>query len=153
MGFSSLWNSYDTTLDKVIWAFFVGIVIAAFAIWYNQSFIGGAVRRLIKKNADSPENALTLGELGLNNPLIRRALASSDSTLRKTVYAASDKKKLVKSDFSSVGFYVPKELKYRAEVRYKGKNTNVVVLIITIVAVFILAMLCQRYLPKLLDLI
>lgn len=148
---SSIFSETSTTLDKVIWSVFIGAVIASVMFWFNQRVIGRAVRELVKRGALSADNALTLENAGINNFFVRRALCKKDSTLRKVIYATSDKQKLKKDDFSSVGFYIPEELKIKAEVKYNAKNTTIPLIIITVIVMFLLALLCQKYLPILID--
>ena len=153
MGFSSLWTATNSTLEKVIWAFFIGVVLAAIMLWYNQRVPGSAVRALNSKKANSPDTALTLAELGCDNIFIRTALKRSDSTLRKVVYSTNNTAKIKKEDFSEARFYIPEEQKDRAEIKYKAKNTTIPIVLLTIVLMLILALLSLKYIPKLLELI
>lgn len=149
---SDLWTADDSTLAKVIWAFYLGIVIASFAMWYTQKVTGKAVRAILKEKLHTPDTAMTLDALGMNSIFIRNALKKDTSAMRRVVYCTLDKPKLSKDDFAVAGFYIPEEQKYRADVKYHGRNTSVVIIIITAIVMFVAAILCIEYIPKLLDL-
>lgn len=149
---SDLWTADDSTLAKVIWAFYLGIVIASFAMWYTQKITGKAVRVILKNNLYTPDAAMTLDALGINSIFIRNSLKNKYSAMRRVVSCTVDKPKLSKADFTDARFYIPEENKYKADVKYHGRNTSVVIIIITAIVMFVAAILCIEYIPKLLDL-
>lgn len=151
MSFASLWADTGSSLEKVIWAVFVGIVIASFMLWYSKGYIGRVARILQKQEIHTPDAAKTVSELGCDNFFMRRALRNKYSALRKVVYSTVDKEKLSKEDFSKARFYIPEEQKNRAYFKYRGNNTNLVVVLIVIVVMFIMANLCIMYIPKILE--
>lgn len=153
MSFASLWVDTGSSLEKVIWAIYIGIVIAAFMLWYSKGFIGKVARKLAEKNAHTPEEAWTLRELGLDNPFIRNALKNKYSALRKVVYCTVDKEKLKRNDFYEAKFYIPEEQKNRAYFKYRGNNNTLGMVVITAIVMFILANLCIRYIPEILNML
>ncbi|MBR6514860.1 MAG: hypothetical protein IKT46_08530 [Clostridia bacterium] len=153
MNFASLWTDYGSSLEKVIWAIFIGTVVASFMIWYSKGFIGRVARRLAKKEAHSPDNAYTLRELGCDNIFMRNALKYKYSALRKVVYCTLDKEKLKRNDFYEAEFYIPEELKNRAYFKYKGNNNTLPVVLIGAVVMFIIAQLCIRFIPEIVEMI
>ena len=152
MNFASLWADTGSSLDKVIWAIYIGTVIAAFMLWYSKGFIGKAARKLAEKNAHSPEEAWTLRELGMDNFFIRNALKNKYSALRKVVYCTVDKEKLKRDDFYEAKFYIHEEQKNRAYYKYRGNNNTLVMVLIVAVVMFIVADLCIEFIPQILDL-
>ncbi|MBE6686756.1 MAG: hypothetical protein E7591_05935 [Ruminococcaceae bacterium] len=148
---TSLWTEHNSTLVKVIWAFYIGIIIASVVMWYNQKIIGRAVKVLMKRSIFSPDKALTVKDAGIDSFFIRSALKKQYSALRRVIYCTVDKPRLNKNDFIGAKFYIPEEQKYRAEVKYHGKNTSFVMILITAVVMFFVALLCIEYIPKLLD--
>ena len=79
-----------TNLEVLIWALFIGFVIASFMIFYHKRIIGAFVRALLEKQANSPDSALGIYELGFEkNALIKNALRS-DATLRRLVWELDD---------------------------------------------------------------
>lgn len=152
MIFDSLWLDTTTTLEKVIWAIFIGIVIASVMLWYSKGYIGRIARRLLKNEINIPEKAQTLKELGYDNFFMRMALKNKYSALRKVVFCTLDKEKLKRIDFYDVKFYIPDEQKDRAYFKYRGNNTTLAVVVIVIIIMFIMANLCLKYIPELLEL-
>lgn len=153
MSFASLWADTGSSLEKVIWAIFVGIVIASFMLWYSKGYIGRVARRLQKLEVFTPQDAKTLSELGCDNFFMRSALKNKYSALRKVVYSTVDKEKLSKADFSEARFYIPEEQKNRAYFKYRGNNTTLPVVLIVIVVMFIVANLCIVYIPEILEML
>lgn len=149
---SDIWTEVDTSLAKVIWSFYIGIVLAAFVMWYNQKFIGGVARKLLKREILSEEKAITVKEGGFKGFFVKRALRNEYSALRKVVYCTVDKPKLKKKDLETARFYIPEELKYRADVKFHGRNTSIVIIIAGSIAMFIMAVLCLEYIPDLVEL-
>lgn len=152
MSLASLWVDTGSTLEKVIWALFVGIVIASFMLWYTKGYIGRVARALAKREIYSSDKAVTLSELGYDSFFFRRALTYKYSALRKVVYCTEEKERLTRDDFKTAGFYIPEEQRNRAYFKYKGNNTTLPMVLIVIVAMFIVANLCVVYIPKILEL-
>ncbi|MBR4882077.1 MAG: hypothetical protein IKU19_09085 [Clostridia bacterium] len=150
MSFASLWVDTGSSLEKVIWAIYVGIVIAAFMLWYSKGYIGKVARKLAEKNAHSHEESWTLREIGLDNIFMRNALKNKYSALRKVVYCSLDKEKLKRDDFYEAKFYIPEEQKNRAYFKYRGNNNTLGMVVIVAVVMFIMANLCIRYIPEIL---
>ncbi|MBQ4562201.1 MAG: hypothetical protein IJA55_07760 [Clostridia bacterium] len=153
MSIASLWIDTGSTLEKVVWAVYVGIVIAAFMLWYSKGFIGKVARKLAEKNVHTPDEAWTLRELGLDNPFIRNALKNKFSALRKVVYCTVDKEKLKRNDFYEAKFYIPEEQKNRAYFKYRGNNNTLGMVVIVAIVMFILANLCIIFIPKILSML
>ncbi|MBR4881940.1 MAG: hypothetical protein IKU19_08390 [Clostridia bacterium] len=153
MNITSLWTDTGSTLAKVIWAIYVGIVIASFMLWYSKGYIGKVARKLAEKNAHTEADAWTLRELGFDNIFMRNALKNKYSALRKVVYCTVDKEKLKRDDFYTAKFYIPEEQKNRAHFKYKGNNNTLGMVLITAVVMFILANLCVAYIPEILEML
>ena len=131
---------------NIVFAFFIGINIAAIMSIFDKRVLGDFARKLIREEALSPETAMTLSELGYyKNTAIRSSLRSG-YTLRRVVRcveeeqynAALEQKRLefeasggkkfrevpFKVDFETAHFYIPDELKYTAEIKFNKKGTN-----------------------------
>ncbi|MBQ2735619.1 MAG: hypothetical protein IJF33_07270 [Clostridia bacterium] len=146
----SISSEAGVTVRNAILAAMLGIVIAAVmtAYYRNDRGPGGFVRHLLKEEVYSPEKAKTLLELGyFRNPTIRRELARG-STLRMVVrcreaeeaaLAAEEPannlqngvkkrktyaRKTTKIDFRTAHFYIPEELRHRADVRFDKKGSD-----------------------------
>lgn len=158
----------------------IGIVLALFGAVFNKRVLGDVVRRLLKKEALSPESALTLEELGYENkPLIRLAVKKSTS-LRRVVkcreeleYDADQEKKRkeyeqkraennklgrfkeipYKMNTYADAFFIPEDMKYMADIKFEKKGTTwlgAVVFSIMTVVAFVVIIVA---LPSILSLI
>ncbi len=173
-----LYNPF-ITVELLVWALFGGFVFAALLAVYNKRLIGGLVKRIISENATSPEKALTVTELGYGTDwFIKNALRKDAALLRFVARVdappaeahdngeeissevKSEAEAEVKSeaenkliDFETARFYIPEELKYRAEVRYAGKGTDFVAFGICIVIFAVAAFAAIFLIPDLIQLI
>lgn len=151
-------------LNLVIWSVYIGFMIASVMYYYQKKVVGGFVRRVMEKGANSPDTAMTLAELGYqNHPAIRREL-KKPGPLRKMVWEAEDnylqgENGLLYSarekalDLNLGRFYVSEEKRIEAELRYDNKGTDLFTLIIAAAIFFALAVVACIWLPTLLDLI
>lgn len=149
----SLNANANTAARNAIIAALFGVVIAAIMTAYYRNGLGGFVRRLLREEIHSPKEAKTLTELGcFRNPTIRRELAKG-SILRMVVRCReleenaqktlASSQKPIKIDFTTAHFYIPEDLRHRADVRFEKKGSGwVQVLATVIVAVFAASALC-----------
>lgn len=160
--------STATTVRNLLVALFLGLAIASFAVAYTRVRLGRFVRRLVARECLSPERALTLRELGFfRDSAVRRELARGVN-LRKLVkivpngtkseekpqakglrslFASSDR-----PDFLHDRFYLPEDLRIRAELRYDRAGSSYrAALVTTLVLLVVTALLCWL-LPDLLQL-
>lgn len=172
----SITPSSMTSFRMIVFAFFIGINLAAIYAIFNKRYLGDFARAVISCDALSPETAKTLTELGyLKNTVIRSSLKSG-TTLRRVVkcveeeefYAGIEEKRRefeasghprgekfreasFKIDFETAHFYIPDELKYTAEIKFEKKGTNW----LTFAGVFILSLalmiLVFRLMPDMLQ--
>jgi len=153
------------TLRNMILAVAAGIILASLMTLYNRRGLGGFVRRLIAEKADSPENAKTLMELGyFRSTMIRRELARG-TALRMVVRSPEKEafenretktpKKGIepayKHDFMTARFYIPEDLRARAEVRFDLKGSGWLPTLITIAVTVVAASLMCWFLPDLIQ--
>ena len=137
--FSFLVEYQGMSLTMIVSSLFIGVVIASIAMLYHQLFLGGIVRRIIKKEAFSEEKALTIEEMGYNpkNPLVRFALRK-DSTFTKTVK---------RIDTPIPKFYIPEEIRMRAEIRFRKEGNTVFGILITILVFLVVAYASLTIIP------
>lgn len=146
------------SLQTIVFAFFIGVNLAAIVSVFDKRVLGDFARALIREDALSPDHAKTLSELGyFKNTAIRSSLRSGH-TLRRVVRcveeeqydAAIEQKRLeakavgqkfktvpFKVDFKTAHFYIPSELKYTAEIKFEKKGTNW----LTVAGVFVVSLL------------
>lgn len=132
----------------------LGLILAAGISCHLKTVHGGFVRRLLAEGCNSPETAKSLYELGyFHNISIRNLLRSGGAigALIRSTEAAGEPAS-VSPDLSHARFYIPEDLRYRAEFRYEKKGSGVPVLILTAVLSLVAAALLCYFLPQLLGL-
>lgn len=189
----------------LIFGLAIGIILAAILTAYTRTKLGDFLRKLIKNGCLSPENAMTLSELGeFRNSSVRHEL-SRGVTLKKFVICREEteyreqknntitqhndtinrcddiengaeehtdntipdapktaKKSFLRSvesffsgksaddfqiDFSTAHFYLPDELRYRAEIRFARKGSDWILIPITVVLSILFVALTCYFLP------
>lgn len=175
----NLYNPF-ITIDMIVWAMFAGFVAASLMAVYNKRVIGGFVKSVISNDCLTPESAKTIIELGYGTDWFIKNALRTDTVLRRFIVrvqetdekdgeagdadaAANDEndggsKKKSKSrheaiDFASARFYIPEELKYKAEVRYASRGTNFFTFGIAVVILAATAFAALFIIPELLQLI
>ena len=148
-------NIVNTIIPALIW----GIIIAAIATVYCRRIVGDFVRTLIKKEALSPDAGVTLFDAGAFHSILVRRELSHGAFLRKVVFCREEQAFLnekgkntpYKMDFTKDHFYIPEDLKYRAEVRFSQKGSSWLSVILTVIFVPIIVGLICRFLPNILE--
>jgi hypothetical protein len=146
-------DSMLSGLRGVIVAFYLGVILASFAAVFNKKAHGGFVRTLIECGCNSPENAKTLSELGLERSALVKAAIKSKSAYHGILFCVEKEeydKKVTRGrsiyllraaeegekqrpyepasyqyDFSSAHFYIPDALRYEAEFRFQKKGSGI----------------------------
>lgn len=148
-------NIINMIIPALVW----GIIIAAVATFYCRRVLGGFVRTLIKQEAFSPDAGMTLLETGsFRSTIIRRELCRS-AFLRKVVFCREEQAFLAKKgkdapykiDFTRDHFYIPEDLKYRAENRFNQKGSTWLYVVLTVVLVPVVVGLLCRFMPNILE--
>lgn len=166
-----LYNPF-ISLDLIVWALFAGFVLASLLALYNKRIIGGFVKAMLRDECLSPETAKTVTELGYGTDWFIKNALRTDTVLCRFVVridkdmdgtenpAESDggekKKRQPKHDvidFSTARFYIPEELKYKADVRYANRGTNLFTFVLGVVALIAAAFAAIYFIPDLIQLI
>ncbi len=147
------------TVRNLLVALMLGFILACVYMSYTRTVYGSFVKKLIRGEANAPERAQTLMELGyFRSPSIRRELAKG-TALRMVVRCreeeaaeqaeALDGKKAqtpFKIDFTNAHFYVPEDLRHRAEIRFEQKGTGLLPTLLTIACLIVAtALLCWLF--------
>ena len=151
----------ERTLDvvnKMIPALIWGIIIASIATFFCRRVVGSFVRTLCEKEAFDPKRAVTLFDTGLfRSTVVRRELTKS-AFLRKVVFCREEQAFLLekgrdatyKIDFTRDHFYIPEDLKFRAENRFSQKGSGWLYVVLTVVLVPVVVGLICRFMPDIL---
>ncbi|MBE6554254.1 MAG: hypothetical protein E7666_07930 [Ruminococcaceae bacterium] len=160
-------GSSGNLLRNIILAAACGIIIAALMTLYMRRGLGGFVRRLIATGATSPEQAKTLMELGYFRSVAIRRELSRGSALRMVVRCREQEaheaelaerqsvgkraSETYRHDFLSAHFYVPEDLRHRAEIRFDAKGSGWLPTVITIAVTVVAASAICWFLPDLIQ--
>ncbi len=172
-----LYNPF-ISLDLIVWALFAGCVVASLMAIYNKRIIGGFVKAVLKNESLSPETAKTVTELGFGSDWIIKNALRTDTVLRRFIVridkaadggeapiaeedtkdakGAKKKERQPKHDvidFTTARFYIPEELKYKAEVRYASRGTDLITFVIAVVVLIAAALAAIYFIPDLIQLI
>lgn len=149
----SLGDNPITTLNIVIWSLYIGFLIGIGITVFNRVVLGGLVRKLVERNANTEGGALTITELGCSNLFVRSALRNG-STLRRIIRMVGETEdKRIKEDISTARFYIPQENIHRAEVIYGMSGTNFVSIILSVFAFLLVAFLSFAIVPNLIQML
>ena len=157
----SITEQATNIINKIIPALIWGIIIAAIATVYCRRIVGTFVRTLIEKEALSPEAGVTLFDVGAFRSTVVRREVCRGTLLRKVVFCREEqaflnekgKDATYKIDFTRDHFYIPEDLKYRAETRFNPKGSGWLSVVLTVVLVPVVVGLICRFLPSILQLV
>lgn len=165
------------SLRLTVLGIFIGTIFACVAMAYNKQVLGGIVRKSIADGCLSKDTAKTADELGYTKNLLARNALRDSASLRRFVkcveedefYAEQEESKKVYeqkrqekpslpkfkerkylTDLSAAHFYIPEELRIRAELRFSNKGSGVLSTILAIIALAILFFCVLLVLPAML---
>ncbi len=145
-------------LPIIVFAIFLGVFLAAFYTLYIRTILGAMVRKLSDREIFSPDRAVTLEELGFHkNIFVRRALKNPYS-LRRVVRSTeldSHEEQGSASAFrftpTSEHFYLPEAEKYKAEMRFGKKKTELSTVFFTLFCLVLCEIVVFACLPELIS--
>lgn len=167
----SVGTGASSVAQNLILAIILGTVIATGMAVYTRSVLGGFVRTLLKSGANSTENAKKLSELGYFRSAAIRYELSRGVTLRKVIRCTQEDAflaeeaakaevaegegksqnpyttKRFRPDFLTAQYYIPEDLRIRAELRFEKKGSGWGLFVLIAVVVVIVAALLGRFLP------
>ncbi len=154
------------SLELIVWALFAGFILAALIAIYNKRVVGGFVKAILRNECLSAESAKTIIDLGFGSDWFIKNALRTDTVLRRFVVRVDDtaeespenEKKDPGSkhgaiNFARAKFYIPEELKYRAEVRYASKGTDLIAFGLCVVVLAAAAFAAIYIIPDLIQLI
>lgn len=142
-----------TTLNIVVWALFLGFMIAIAVTLYNKLIVGKIVRALVSRKAHEGTSALTLAEAECDNKFIRFALRKNGS-FRRIVRASEDTDvKRADVNFELTRFYIPPKFIRRAETIYGKSDLTPKTVILSVVGLLAITMLAFVLIPYIVQLL
>lgn len=143
-----------SVVKNLILGIALGVILAAMLSCYVKTVHGGFIRRLLKENCHSPQQAKSLSDLGFfSNVSIRKQLLRGGAigALVKSVTPTGESATTDRA-LSTARFYIPEDLRYTAEFRYEKRGSGVRAVILTAIITMIAAALICRFLPQLIGL-
>ena len=126
----------------VVYCFIIGIMIAFIYSLTTKAIYGKLVDALVKAEADSPEKAKSLSELGIKDSFILRLALSRRTTLSSLVSSTGD------GEINGRGFYVLPEHQIKAQGLYGIDKLSPLSVIIAIVLFAIILFVFHYVVPR-----
>ena len=123
----------------VLWAFMIGVSLAALYVFFVRKTLGGFVQKLLSNNAFTPETALSMEELGQKPTFLLRRSLAHNGDFSQTVLCENGK------------YYIPEDRVQKAESKYKNNTGGVVILLLAIVLFAIATLICVYLFPQLVE--
>lgn len=159
-----------SSFELAVWGMYFGIFLACLLALYEKRVIGGFVRTLLKKEAFSPEKAMTLQELGYGkNPFVRGALrgktalsslvympgedpeitgAPEEGDIHAQIHARPAIRSAAAVKSADARFYIPAPLRHRAALRFEQHGTHLMAVLVAVGAFALLALAILWLMPK-----
>ena len=180
----SIGASTGTNVRNTILGLALGLIIACAMVAHTKNGLGRFVRRMLREDCTSPEQAKTILELGyFRNPSIRRELKrkvtlgklvrcveedqwlasrSAEETEKQKEEDKPTEKPTFKDrilgkrnrdtfviDFATAHFYIPEDLRYRADIRFEKKGSSWLFFALAMVLTVVAAALACIFAPDL----
>lgn len=139
------------SVRSILICLFIGILAASVMAIFNKRVLGDFVRAVAREDADSPERAMTLEQLGFRKNSAVRSALKRHGALRRVVRCAEDDRADLEAGFplrpgiaelygevepvpgapgagrtnlDGAHFFIPRAEMTSAEIRYERKGTN-----------------------------
>ena len=162
MSISDFLTSYGTSLPVTLSAIFIGLILSMTVLLYNRYVPGRLVRHLIKERIHTPDQAVSLSQIGIKEGVLIRHSLREGGMLRKLLATVSDespavddgpKAKAKKPDYSTLRFYLPEEQAYRAEVSYNNNGASVLSVLLAVMLFLVMMFLIAILAPNLIQML
>ena len=158
-------DGVGATLAQIVFAVMLGCILAAGVAVYERRYLGGFVRALIARGAHDEQSALSMNDVGYGKSFsLRHTLSRRDSGLRRVLRFAGEERedvlpeelggrsasRMVMKDTidpKATRFFVPEELRPRAETRYDAKGSGLGAFFVIVAVSLIGGALFIRLLP------
>ncbi len=153
---------YVSGVQTIVIAMAAGMLIAALLSVYYRSLLGRFIRYLVQENALSEESALSLEQTPYKkNIFIRSALVTGNTYGSVLYYTDGEKSESIrphgkrpnKQQIVSRRYFIPEELKYRAEFMFNKKGSNLLGVFLSALIIAVLAVFCLLVIPDLLTMV
>ncbi len=153
---------YVTGVHTIVYAMAAGIAVAALLAVYYRCLLGRFIRYLLAQKIFTPQDAVPFADTPMGrNIFIKGALSSGGAYSNVLYYTDGVECKSVrpsgkrpdKATLQKRKYYIPDELKYRAEYMFRKKGNDLFMLIFTVIGVVALAVFCIFVIPELMTML
>ena len=125
--------------EQILWAFMIGVTLAAVYVFCVRRVLGGFVKKLLDRNAFTPETAVTLEEIGQKPGILLRRSLRRGTDFADTVAECDGR------------YYIPREQLEKAEHKYKNSAGGVAVLLVSIAVFAVVTAVLIYVFPQIVD--
>ena len=154
------------SLEVMVWCLCGGLILGALGSYFTRRDASLLVNKLITDGIHTPEKAVTLEEAGFASNLPLRLSLRAGKPLRRMLLCVNEgdfptkkcgfirrffngEREIVQTDLKTARFYLPEEMKYRAETRYNVKNVTPLDLLLSIIILIAAGFVVIYAAPKL----
>ena len=158
------------SLEVMVWCLCGGLILGALGSYFTRRDASLLVNKLITDGIHTPEKAVTLEEAGFASNLPLRLSLRAGKPLRRMLLCVNEgdfptkkcgfirrfftgEREIVQTDLKTARFYLPEEMKYRAETRYNVKNVTPLDLILSVAILIAAGFVAIYAAQKLVDLL
>lgn len=145
-------------LPFIVFAVFLGVFLASFYTLYIRSILGEMVRTLAARKIFSPDDAVTLAELGFSKNIFIVGALKNPYSLRRVVRSTEFDKHMETGDIlkfryapKTEHFYLPEADKYKAEMRFGKSKTEFSTIFFVLLCLVICEIVVFACLPELIS--
>ena len=143
-----------TTLNIIVWSLFIGFLIAIAISVYNKLVLGSLISALVREKVFTEDSARSAKELGCSTTKLVRFALRKNSTFRRVVRMKGDTEaERCEESFENARFYLPEENIRRAENFYGKSGLTVGNVVLSVAAIFVLAIIAFIVIPDLLQML
>ena len=158
--------SSDVYINIIVLLIAAALCVASFWINYHKSYTLNIIKQLLRRDATSPDNAMTLAEIHLSDSRGLKAALSRDGQLTSIVKRVGyskptyeefmalskeeKKKKAEKIDFQTARFFIPEQNVERATIIKEKENPTIIRTVLVCILILAVSVCVMLLMPELL---
>ena len=113
----------DITVQRILWLLLTGVVVACIIALIMRRALGSFVRKLLESGADTPENAVSLSDLGVKETGYLRSCLKGRGPLSTVVSATEE---------SPARYYISEKNVPHAKSKFKKESFSLPLIIVCV---------------------
>lgn len=143
-------SGFDS-LDVMVWGICAGVMLGVIAATFDKLFCQRMVQALLTRGAQTPEGALSLGELDIKGKWYLKGALREGKPLRKMLSVPESLTLPAKTE--DIPFYLPEEKRFRAESRYENGRHPIMSMFLIAALLLVTALFVLFIVPELLTML